>query len=191
MNKIQGFNPTVAMACIFALVLTLVAPTPALARSHKGNMSLGWDNVLRLRHGETVVVQLFSKRMYAGKVESVEPNAIKVSLQKRQGSVLIPREEIKSLVRDEHVKAIEIGVVGAGAGVLLASMSNFIGTTQQIGCLNGVSTTPGLENCSKINHTGLEVAGFSIAGAGIVTAILVGKPKTIYLVDAPPEAEVR
>jgi hypothetical protein len=190
MDRIQRFNSLVAMASIFALVCPLVAPTPALAKTPKA-VSLGWDNVLRMRHGEVVAVTLFSKKVYAGKVESVEPNAISVSLQKKLGSVLIPREEIRSVVRDEHVKAIEIGSIAVGAGALLAASSNLVGTVQQGSCLNNNPTTiTGLDNCSNINHTALEGAGFSLVGAGLVVAILIGKPKYIYQADTPPQADM-
>lgn len=188
MRWIQRLNPPVALACVVALVFTLVAPTPALAKSHKNDMSLGWDNVLRLRHGETVTVLLFSKRIYSGKVESVEPNSIKISIEKKQGSLLIPRDEIKFVNRVERAKAAYTGGIMIGGGILLASSSDLFGSIQQVGCLNGVSTTNGLESCSKINHTGLEIAGYGVSGAGLVVAILIGKPRTIYQVDTPPQA---
>lgn len=191
MNSIQRFNPFVAMACILALVITLVAPMPAMAgtpKAPKNAAHFNWDNVLRLTKGQRIVIVLFSQKAYRGKVERVEPNAIGISLEKKQGSMLISKEDIQTIVLDKHLTALAIGIGAAAGGSALMASAELGSTVNELNCVNGSTTTSGLSKCTKVNYS-LVGAGAGIAIGGLVGALMVGKPKFVYYVATPPAVE--
>jgi hypothetical protein len=171
MNRLSRFNHIVAMVCIYAIVFTLAAPGTALA---KGPKPLGWDNVLTLRKGDTIHVTLFSKQVQTGKVDRVEPTGI--ALTTKEGSLLIPRENIKSVAYVGKPKVANPGLWMAAGGVALTGAAMLGGTAKDISDINS-----GKLSGSTGNHgNGLAIAGLGIAAGGIAVFFIGGKPKLIY-----------
>ena len=199
MNRIQRYNPHVAMACILAFVFPMVAPTPALAgiptpwkKSVKTTKSLGWDNVLKLKKGDRVIVTLFSKKLYQGKVEKVEPDSIGLSLGKKRSPLLLAKEQIQIVALDKKHSAIETGTIIIGAGAALAVGGAVKGNQDFTNCFNNAemnlgSSAPGTTTTCT-NKNALTYVGVGVAAVGAAFLIFGRAPRFLYQVDAAPPA---
>jgi hypothetical protein len=191
MNRIQRFNPPVAMACFFALVFALVAPSPALARK-KNDQSISWDNVLKLKTGDRVIVTTFSKKVYHGRVAKVEPGSIGISLEKHQSPLLIPKEQVQIVALDRIRSAVLTGTILAAAGGAIILGGNIKANNDFTNCFNNAeqkiqTSAPGTTyTCSSKNN--LLIPGIAVAGAGAAYFIFGHAPRFLYQVDAPPAA---
>lgn len=189
MTTLQRLNPFVAMTCILALAVTLIAPSPASAKGPgraQGSAQYGWDNVLNLKHGDAIIVSLFSKKAYLGKVESVEPESIAISLGKKKESMLISKEDVQSVALYEKFKATVAGGSIMAGGALLASMSQLVSSTKSATCLTGSS--PSL-SCGNGTNMPMIYAGLGVIAGGVAVMVLAGKPKYIYMTDQPAVAQ--
>jgi hypothetical protein len=173
MHRLHRFNHLVAMACIYAMVFTLIAPSVALAKSPK---PLVWDNVLKLRQGDIIRITLVSKQQHKGKVDKVEPNGI--TLTTKEGSLVIPKADIESVAHFAHPKATLVGSSVAVGGVVLAVTSETVGTAQDLNSLsNG--------QLPKKHNLGLLVAGLVVVAGGVAIIAIGGRPTIIYEAVAP------
>jgi hypothetical protein len=199
MNRIQRFNSHVAMACILAFVFPMVAPSLALAgipspwkKSVKTTKSLGWDNVLKLKKGDRVIVTLFSKKLYQGKIEKVEPDSIGLSLGKNQSPLLIAKEQIQIVALDKKHSATKTGVILVAAGAALAVGGAVKANRDFTNCFNNAEMNLGSEppgtatTCTTKNA--LVIPGVAVAAVGAGFLIFGRAPRFLYQVDAPPPA---
>ena len=198
MNIIQRFNPLVAMACSLALVFTLVAPTPAMAgfpapwkKSAKSTTkSLGWDNVLKLKSGDRVIITLFSKKLYQGKVTKVEPDSIGVSLGKKQSPLLIPRDEIHIVALDKKHNAILTGTALIGGGVGILAIGAVTASNSFTNCFNNASSKLGSSapgtSTTCVEKNNLLIPGIAVASVGAGVLVFGRAPRFLYQVDTPP-----
>jgi hypothetical protein len=194
MKSSYSFNPIVAMACMLALIFTLVAPAPASAglfksksKAEKPTVSLGWDNVLKLKKGDRVIITLFSKKLYQGQVEKVDPEGIGISLQKKQGSLLIARDEIRIVELDKKHNAIVTGLAleVAGAGVTIGG--ELLGDSSYTNCFNNAEMNNQSAVCTS--KSAVTYVGVGIVGAGSIVQIFGRAPRFLYQVDAPPATQ--
>ena len=178
MQKLRNLQSITAMACLLAIVFTLAVPAPVFAHKKNNDFSLSWDNVMKVRQGDMVIVKLFSGKTYQGKIQNVEPNQLAMTLgKKNKDSMIVPKAEIASVALYEKMKAFTIGGTVAAAGLLIAVVPNFVSTAKaasdcsagQLSCLT-----------DKTSHTGTEIAGIATAAAGVGIAALMAKPKYIY-----------
>jgi len=176
MQILNRFNRIVATSCIYALVVTLATPNAALAKNPK---PLGWDNVLRLRHGDTVIVKLFSNQVHRGKVDKVEPNGIYISSE--EGPLVLLKADVSSVDFYDRKKAAIIGTALMAGGVGLALTAETIGTVQDVSQLNNGQLT----GSTGKHNLGLMIAGIGVAVGGLAVFAFGGRPKTIYKAKAP------
>lgn len=168
LNKFMRFNRFTAVICLYAMVLAITAPTPALARGKKLH---DWDNVLRLRKGDSLIVLLFSKKQYSGRVDHVELGSLAITT--RTESLVLPKEDIKSVTRIGKPKLANPGLWLALGGVTLASTGELIQTTQDVVTLNNGRL--------PANHSyGILIAGLAVAAGGVAMLVFLGKPRQIY-----------
>jgi hypothetical protein len=177
MHRLQRLRHLVAMASIYTLLFTFVTPNAALAKSPQ---PLSWDNVLKLRQGDKIRVGLFSKQVHNGKVDKVEPNGI--TLTAKEGSLLLPKNDIESVAHFDHPKANILGAAVAAGGLGLAVTAETVGTAQDLNQLSNGQLT----SSTGKHNIGLLVAGIVVAVGGIAIIVLGGRPRIIYEAKAPP-----
>lgn len=182
MHKLFKFKPCVAIMCVQALLFTLIAANLAMAKDKK---PLAWENVLRLSKGDSIFVQLFSKQLHHGKVDKVEP--LSISLTTKEGSLLILKENIKSVGYVGRPRVASPGTWMILGGIALTVAGALGGSVKDIGDLKS-----GKLSGSTGNHgNGLMIAGLAIAAAGAPVLFVGGKVKTIYEAKAAPQATTR
>jgi hypothetical protein len=158
----------ISMVCIYAILFTLAAPGIALA---KGSSPLAWDNVLRLRKGAQVSVVLFSKKMYQGKVDEVQPTSL--ALTTAAGAMMIPKDDINSITTIAKPKAANPGLWAAAGGVLMMGIGGLVNSGKDISNLSNGQLP------SNHSHA-VEITGAIVAAGGVAVLVLVGKPRLIY-----------
>ena len=169
MYKFYRFNHILATMCASTIILALLFPGDALAKSRK---SLGWDNVTRLTRGSQVVVQLVKEKRYAGKV--VEVRDSEIQLTTATGNLEVPKEEIASITRIGSPKFANPGLWMGVGGSLLAGVGRLVGDAKDLNDINSGKLNGGQHGQALV------IAGVAVAVAGIATFIIVGKPRVIY-----------
>ncbi len=177
MQPMHRIRHIVALVCLYCTVLTLAVPGRAQTESSK---TLGWDNVIALRHGQTVIVKLFNKQKYKGKVDQVEGKSLTLTTQ--GAPLLLLQENIQSVDYIDRKRANILGGIVMGGGALLASTAGFIGTTQDLQQLSNGQ----LSSSTGKRHLGLQLAGLFIAVGGLAIFAFGGRPKTVYEAAAAP-----
>lgn len=166
-------NRIVALVSMYAMLLTFFAPARAWARTQE---PLGWDRVLALKSGDAVIVKLLTpkKKNRNGKVEKVE--AARITLIVKGESLMLRKEEIKSISYIERPKANLVGGLIAAGGIALAATAEIVGTAQDLSQLNNGRLT----SSTGKHNLGLIVAGIGVAAGGLLVLVLAGRSKLIY-----------
>jgi len=176
MTSLLKFKCQIAIACVQALLFALAAPDMALAQDKK---PLSWENVLKLRNGDAIWVQLLSNERHSGKVDRVEPTGI--ALTTKEGSFLIPKENIRRMGHVGRPKVMNPGAwlfIG-GLGLTVAAMVG--GTLKDVSDVNQGK----LDSSTGTHGIGLMVAGLGVAAGG-VAVMVASKPRTIYVASPSP-----
>jgi hypothetical protein len=180
MSRLPKIRNNIAIMCIMTLLIGLLPTSALLAKEKK---SYNWDNVLRLRIGDLVLVRLFnSKETHVGKVDRVEPNSI--ALTTKEESLLIPRDKIKLISYTTRPKAAKAGavVMVGGLGLIVGGLVG--GTAKDLSDLNQGK----LDSSSGKHGEAFYITGALALAGGLGMLILGGKPKVIYEAKSAPKA---
>lgn len=165
-NALKGhFNPTVSIACIFALIFTFVTPMPIMAQNANQH---GWETVLALPAGSSVVIKTTNEGRKGYKVVKVSPDSITVST--KNGEKSIPKSEIQWLRYIKSPNAQAAGIIVALAGEGVADVGIIRNDTAAV---NGTGNNQGL---------GLMEVGLGAMCAGLAV-LIVYRGKVIYWTD--------
>ncbi len=149
-------------------MLALTCVTLIAAQLPLSAQDRGWENVLNLRSGTKVDVQLDGEKL-SGKVDKADPETL--WLNTRGSSVAtLSRPKVKS-IRNRGPLLIPGAVLLLG-GVTLVSSNSFITSVRDVNALSRGSLP-------KQRSMTLDIGGLAVAGAGALL-IAIGRGKKVY-----------
>lgn len=158
-------RPFFAVPITWALIVAVLTPAAAFAQDRD---PLGWENVMRLRIGDSILVALDSEK-YSGTVDEVGPDSLSIST-KAHGPLVFPKPTVKSIRNTGRLSKPGYAIVsGALVGVPALMLMNSVRDASAL----SAGRLP--EN----HGTRWEVAGYGVMGVG-AWMLVAGGGKTIY-----------
>jgi hypothetical protein len=114
-------NTPVSRVCVVACACALLSALFDVNVARAEDARLDWGNVLKLRNGEHVDVELEGKR-YSGKVDNVDPDSLSMTTGDGR-SLVLPRPTVKAVRDSGRLRKLgwillSGGALGTGAAVL-------------------------------------------------------------------------